>query len=294
MTSGLRLDELVSEYRALRASVLRRWADAHGEQQREMTRFNEAIDEVLTEATDWYTEELNRTREQYLAILGHDLRGPLAAIAMGAQMLTKSEGSIDDQQLRIATRILNSAGRMERLVIDLLDFTRTRLGAGVPITPKRMDLAAVCRQVISELEVVHPGDDLRFEPEGDLHGVWDGDRLYQVLSNLVSNALQHGDEGGSVRVVARDRGEEVALLVHNEGEHIPGNVLKRIFDPLVRRRRQDGSDRNVTGMGLGLFIAREIVTAHGGTIDVTSTEQDGTVFTVRLPRHQPERSIHDE
>ena len=176
LKTGFKLDELVSEYRALRASVLRLWAESRGEEQREVTRFNEAIDESLTEATSWYSEELSRTREQFLAILGHDLRNPLAAIVMGAHLLTESESSIDDKQLRVATRILNSAGRMERMVKDLLDLTRTRMGAGIPVTPKRMDLTHVCHQVISELGAIHPDSHLRFESKGDLQGEWDGDR----------------------------------------------------------------------------------------------------------------------
>jgi hypothetical protein len=289
LKTGLNLDELVSEYRALRASVLRLWAEDQGEKQSEMTRFNEAIDESLTEATSWYSEELNRTREQFLAILGHDLRNPLAVIVMGAQLLTKSESSIDDKQLRIATRILNSAGRMERLVNDLLDLTRTRLGGGIPVTPKRMNLAPVCHQVISELEAIYPDHHLRFESKGDLHGEWDSDRLHQVISNLVANAVQYGGDDTRVSVVAEEHGEVVVLRVHNKGEHIPENALKRIFEPMVRQPTQDGSDTNRTGMGLGLYIVREIVTAHGGTIGVTSTEQDGTAFTVKLPRHPPKR-----
>lgn len=292
LKSGLSLDELVSEYRALRASVLRLWAQAHGEKQSEMTRFNEAIDESLTEAMRWYSEELNRTREQFLAILGHDLRSPLFAILMGAQVLTRSESTLDEKQLRLATRILNSAGRMERMVNDLLDLTRTRLGAGIPVTPKRMDLTPVCHHVISEFEASHPDHNVRFESKGDLHGEWDGDRLHQVISNLVANALQYGGDGGGVSVVAQEHGEEVVLRVHNEGERIPENALMRIFEPMVRQPTLDGSSRNSNGMGLGLYIVREIVTAHGGTIGVTSTEQDGTEFTVKLPRHPSKRRIH--
>lgn len=287
--TGFKLDELVSEYRALRASILRLWAKAQGEDQVDMTRFNEAIDESLTEATNWYSEELSRTREQFLAILGHDLRNPLSAIVMGAQLLTKSESSIDDRQLRVATRILNSAVRMERMISDLLDLTRTRLGEGIPVTPQPMNLTPVCHQVVSEFEAIHPGRQVRYESHGDLHGEWDSDRLQQVISNLVANAFQYGGDDGRVTVVAQEHGDEVVLRVHNEGEPIPANALKRIFEPMVRQPPRDGADKNSTGLGLGLYIVREIVAAHGGTIGVTSTEQDGTAFTVKLPRHPPKR-----
>ncbi|HUR49397.1 MAG TPA: sensor histidine kinase, partial [Acidimicrobiales bacterium] len=159
LATGLNLDQLVSEYRALRASVLRLWAEAQGDKQSELTRFNEAIDETLAESALRYSETVNTTREQFLAILGHDLRNPLGAILMGAKFLTKSE-SLDDKQVRVASRIFNSAERMNRMVADLLDLTRTRLGAGIPVSPKPMDLAAACQQVISELEAVHPGCEL--------------------------------------------------------------------------------------------------------------------------------------
>ncbi len=284
MGSGFNLDELVSEYRALRASVLHLWAEEHGEKQSEMTRFNEAIDESLTEATVKFSEMLSQTRDQFLAILAHDLRNPLAAIMSGATLLTRSE-SIDDKQTRVASRIINSAGRMDRMVRDLLDLTRTRLGAGIPITPVRMDLAPVCEQVIAELEATNPEWRLRFKPKGDLVGEWDSDRLTQVISNLVANAIQYGGEKGSVGVVAEGLGEEIELRVHNDGPSIPESALHRIFEPMVRQQAPESADKNTTGMGLGLYIVREVVAAHGGTIGVTSTKKDGTTFTIRLPRH---------
>jgi signal transduction histidine kinase len=283
LETGFKLDQLVSEYRALRASVVRLWAAEHGDKEGELIRFNEAIDETLAEAAVRYSELMNHTREQFLAILGHDLRNPLGAIVMGATILTKSE-SIDDKQARVATRILNSAGRMTRMVSYLLDLARTRLGASIPITLTRMDLTPVCQQVIAELEVAYPDRQLRLESKGDLFGEWDSDRLTQVISNLVANALQYG--GAAVSVVAQEHGDEVALQVHNDGPPIAKSALKNIFEPMVRKPTQNGN-RNATGLGLGLYIAREVVIAHGGTIGVTSTEKEGTTFTVQIPRRPP-------
>ena len=285
LATGLNLDQLVSEYRALRASILRLWAEAQGDKQGELTRFNEALDETLAESAARYSETVNNTREQFLAILGHDLRNPLNAIIMGARFLTKSE-SLDDKHARVATRIFNSADRMTRMISDLLDLTRTRLGAGIPVAPKPMDLAPVCEQVISELEAAYPDCQVRFKASGDLHGVWDNDRLSQALSNLVANALQYGREDGPVDVSAQEHGESIVLRVKNAGPVIPENKLKHIFDPMVRHVTQHG-DKNVIGMGLGLYIAREVVMAHGGTISVASTESEGTTFTIRLPRRPP-------
>lgn len=285
LNSGFNLDQLVSEYRALRASVLRLWMEAQGDKQSDVTRFNEAMDESLTEATIRYSEILDHTREQFLAILGHDLRNPLGAIVMGSTLLTKTD-SLEDRDVRVAARILNSANRMSRMVSDLLDLTRSRLGTGIPITPRPTDLAAVCEQAVAELEALHPGCQLRLESKGDLHGEWDSDRLSQVVSNLVANAVQYGGENGAVSVAALGDGEGVELRVHNDGPPIPASALKRIFEPMVRQSNQpDG--RNTTGMGLGLYIAREIATSHGGTIGVTSTQEEGTTFTVLLPRRPP-------
>jgi signal transduction histidine kinase len=285
LDTGLNLNQLVSEYRALRASVLRRWEEAHGDRQGDLTRFNEAIDETLTESTTKYSEKLNKTREQFLAILGHDLRNPIAAILMSAKLLTNMEG-ITEKHAGVAARIIISAERMNRMVSDLLDLTRSRLGAGIPITAKPMDLSRVCRQVIAEVEVIHPDCSLRFESLGDMRGEWDTDRLTQVISNLVTNAVQYGGDHGVVSMVAEEDGEEIVLRVTNKGPLIPENALKVIFDPMVRQRTQ-GDDKNADGLGLGLYIAHEIVVAHGGTIGVTSTAKEGTTFTVRVPRRPP-------
>ncbi|MBK8171279.1 MAG: sensor histidine kinase [Sandaracinaceae bacterium] len=287
LDTGFNLDQLLAEYRALRASVLRLWEESTGNKQNDVTRFNEAIDESLTESTTRYSEILDRTREQFLAMLGHDLRTPLGAIVMGASLLTRTE-SLDDRQARVAARILNSAHRMDRMVSDLLDFTRTRLGTGIPITTKAMDAAPVCEQVVAELGAIHPDSTLRLELRGDLRGEWDSDRLNQVISNLVANALQYGGEDGPVIFSAEGHPDEVVLRVRNTGATIPAATLKKMFEPMVRHSSQS-TDRNATGLGLGLYIAREVVTAHRGSIDVTSTAKDGTTFTVRLPRRPSPR-----
>jgi len=276
---GFTLSQLVAEYRALRASVLRLYARTGGADMRQATRFNEAIDEALVEASNRYMLVMNRTRDQFLAVLGHDLRNPLTAILMSAARMS-GEG---DKGAKAAARILSSAERMRRMVDDLLDLTRTRLGTGIPIAPVRMDLDAVCREVLSEFQAIHPDRVLAFHSEGDLRGLWDSDRLAQVLSNLIGNALQHGEPGRPVGLTARVEGGEVVIEVHNEGRPIPGAALANIFEPMVRHATE-GEPSQTTSLGLGLHIARELVLAHGGTVNVTSTALGGTTFTVRLPR----------
>jgi signal transduction histidine kinase len=282
LESGFRLNQLVAEYRALRASVLRLWKEADGDTDLDgVMRFNEAIDEALTAATNRYMERMERYRDQFLGILGHDLRNPVGAIMMGASALERSPDA-DARSVRIAGRILRSSRRMDRLICDLLDLTRTRLGGGIPLHRAPMDLAPVCQQVVAELKEVHPDEPLAFALQGDLHGEWDGDRLAQVVSNLVGNAMQHGTKEAPVTVVARDDGDEVVLEVHNEGTPIPENAVSSIFEPMVRA----GADtEQATGnLGLGLYIAEQVVTAHGGKIGVQSTAAGGTTFIVHLPR----------
>jgi signal transduction histidine kinase len=282
LEGGLKLDQLVSEFRALRASVLRLWDQTERDHKREIIRFNEAIDETLAESALWYTQKMAQTREHFHDILGHDLRNPLNSIVVGATLLTTSE-AIDGKVLGDATRSLHSADRMERRVSDLLDLTRTRLGVGIPVTPKPMDLAPVCQQAVAELEAVHPDCQLHLESHGDLHGEWDSDRLTQAISNLVANALQYRCEGGAVKVVVQAHADDVVLRVHNDGPPISEDAMKKIFEPMNRQPAQHG-EKHAAGLGLGLYIAREIVTAHGGTIAVASAEQKGTTFTVQLPR----------
>ncbi len=278
---GFQLGQLVAEYRALRASVLRLWQDK-GSDPAGVTRFNEAIDEALTEAVACHVRTTEHFRDQSLGILGHDLRNPLSAIIMGATLLVGSE-HLDDKSVRVAARMLSSSNRMNRMIGDLLDLTRTRSGDRIPIVRRPIDLAPLCDQVVAELDGLLPAGTLRFIPQGDLKGEWDGDRIAQVLSNLVRNAIQHGPEGGAILLSARDEGEMVALSVHSGGPPIDPRLLSCIFEPMVRRAGQHGAQ---SGLGLGLYIALQIVLAHAGTLDVTSTDA-GTAFTARLPRRDP-------
>ncbi len=279
---GFTLAQLVAEYRALRASVLRLYGQSDGASDLDgVTRFNEAIDEALTAATSRYMEMVDRYRDQFIGILGHDLRNPIGAISMGASTLARSPG-LDAATIRVIARIQSSARRMDRMVCDLLDLTRARLTAGIPIRRAPTDLAPICRQVVAELKEVHPHEPLRFAWKGDLHGQWDADRLAQVVSNLVGNALQHGTKETPVTLIARGDSNEVVLEVHNEGPPIPPAVTGTLFEPMVHHQPEPAGA--ATSLGLGLFIAEQVVTAHGGKIGFTSTADEGTTFTVHLPR----------
>jgi signal transduction histidine kinase len=222
----------------------------------------------------------------FLATLGHDLRAPLNAIMLSAQLVARS-GRLDDEHATIATRIPAFVNTMTSMIQDLLDFTRTRLGRGIPVSLAPVDLGGVCREVLVEFRAAHPHRAFRYAADGDLRGEWDAPRLRQVLSNLVANALEHGAEKGEIAVTASSAGPDVLLTVQNEGPPIPPSALPTLFNPFVRAATKLRSDRRAEGVGLGLFISQEIVTAHGGTITVASSEADGTVFSVCLPRKPP-------
>jgi signal transduction histidine kinase len=279
----------VSEFRALRASVIRLWRASgvpDGSAFEDVTRFNEAIDQALAESLTRYARDLEHSKEMFLAILGHDLRTPLGAVMMSATVLLMSP-DLGQPQQAAASRILTSGTRIKGMVNDLLDFTRTRLGAGIPLACADLDLGEVGRQTVEEVAAYHPGRDLRFETSGPVRGSWDGARLGQALSNLVGNAVQHGSPETPVTVGVRGVADEVAVAVHNRGPVIPPAQLHQVFSPLKRIGRGDGPPHDSGSLGLGLYIANEIVKGHGGRIDVESSDADGTTFTVHLPRHRP-------
>ena len=219
-------------------------------------------------------------REDLVAIVSHDLRTPLNAIALSATTLLKRE-DLDERTTKTATRIHSSADRAGRMIRDLLDFNQARM-RGIPVHREPLNLHEHVRRVVTEVRLAWPERRIAFEASGDGWGEWDGDRLAQVVTNLVGNALQHSPKNTPVRVSTRSEGSDVLLEVHNEGSPIPPAVLPGLFEP-YQRGPEAGARQG--SLGLGLFITRQIVLGHGGTIDVSSSGQDGTTFTVRLPRH---------
>jgi len=226
--------------------------------------------------------ELQQTvhfNETFAGILGHDLRNPLAAIITSARLaMNRAE---TERLQKPLSRILSSSDRMTRMIDQLLDFTRVRLGGGIPLAPTELDLLPVVRQVIDELDGANPDWTLRATSLGDTLGHWDPDRLSQLFSNLVANAVQHGLAEGGVNVSVDGRAaDSVRVAVHNMGV-IPTSRLPTLFEPMTSRRMEKSP-----GLGLGLFITRELVRVHGGSIDVRSGESEGTTFTVTLPRRR--------
>jgi signal transduction histidine kinase len=277
---GFTVGAVLAEFRALRATVLRLYELSGASDLTEVRRFNESVDEALNASMTRFAAQADLFRDQFIGILSHDLRNPLGAITTGAALLAVPE---DDPQrrARVAATITSSAQRMERLIGDLLDLTQAKLGGAIPLTRRRTHLQQLCEDVMRETRTAHRDLALRLETSGYLVGDWDADRLSQVVSNLVGNAIQHG-EGTPVTLAAHGEGDGVTLAVHNGGAPIPPEAMPLIFEPLAR-----GQADNATGshsIGLGLFIARAIVSAHGGEIEVTSSRELGTTFKVVLPR----------
>jgi signal transduction histidine kinase len=285
-TVGFDLVQMTSEFRHLRACVIRLWVDSLDTPDiayfQDMIRFNEAIDEALAESTAAYAEQVNHSRDIFLAILGHDLRAPLQAVSMSTEILMRKT-NLEGDALTCALHIKRGTRHMAVMVGDLLELVRSRLGKSLPIEPAPMDLADTAREAIAQACAAQPQCDPRLSVEGDTQGVWDGRKLNQMLQNLIGNALQHGSNNSAVKLTLRGEADSVRLTVHNDGAPIPPEALPTIFDPLVRSADEE-LNGPTTSLGLGLFIVREVVKAHQGTIDVSSNEADGTMFTVVLPR----------
>jgi PAS domain S-box-containing protein len=223
-------------------------------------------------------------REKLLGIVSHDLRNPLQAISTASHLLLGSPASLSAPQLKWVMRIRTSVQRMDRLIRDLLDFVRIRQGGTLPIQRQPVCLEEVGRTAVDELQAAHPRRQLLLEARGETRGEWDPERLMQLLGNLLSNALSHGAEEAPIVVRVAGESAHVVLEVVNQGTPIPPRLLPRIFEPFTRA--SEGSNA-LKGVGLGLFIVHEIVAAHGGHIDVSSSAEVGTVFRVRLPRVPP-------
>lgn len=287
--SGFDMMQLLSEYRALRASVIRLWRESlpgpvwHDLD--DLTRFNEAIDQSMAEAVQSYTERIDESREMFLAILGHDLRNPLAAMKLAAYVLEKNK-DLDAESLKRVQQMASTADQMDSMIHDLLDYAVTRMGQSIPIVRAEMNLETLCRNVAAEIQAAHPSRLIRCTSQGDLSGKWDSRRLWQVVSNLLGNAMQFGANHTPVDLSVTGEVSEVVLNVHSEGNPIPPEKLPVLFHPMARRPDHGTTVLRPGSIGLGLYIVCEIVSAHEGSVQVKSSSEAGTDFTVRLPRPQ--------
>jgi sigma-B regulation protein RsbU (phosphoserine phosphatase) len=221
-------------------------------------------------------KEVARLREQFVAILGHDLRNPLSSIVGGINLLAKE--SQGEKAVRVLALMRSSTNRMFRLIDDMLDFTRLKSGAGLVIDPRTTDLRPTLEQVVEELRTAQPTRTIESSISLPSAVFCDNDRIAQVVSNLLANALSHGAHDRSVRLEAIATDEMVTVAVVNHGEPIPPEIQERLFHPFFRA--QTGNE----GLGLGLYISFEIVRSHGGTLEVISDGEE-TRFAFTIPCH---------
>jgi signal transduction histidine kinase len=284
---GFDIKQMASEYRALRASVLRLWTDACRPEPpnlEDMIRFNEAIDQALAESIVFFSDKVDEARNLVLGMLGHDMRTPLQSMLLTASYLGQLNAG--DKVSTAAARLINSGARMKGLLDELIEFNRANLGQGIRVSPTNVDLADLFADELQELRTAYPSRELMLEVTGDTKGCWDGPRLQRVLGNLVVNAVKYGDAKAPVRVVIAEEAGGLRFEVRNTGPAIDSPTLQRLFEPLERGNRQDNKYDSDAGLGLGLYIAREITRAHGGEIEARSEGME-VVFSVRLPRGQP-------
>lgn len=287
LMSGFSIDQVVSEFRALRASVINHWmkevSNGTSFEIEDMIRFNEAIDQALAESISSYTTAVQGSRNIFLGILGHDLRTPLSAILLGADVLLRTD-DLGARATKISSRIYASVKRATQIVADLLDFTRSQLGPGIPIKQTLVDIAPVCGRIVEESRTVYAEANIILNSAQGIQGHFDVARLEQAFSNLITNAVQHGNPDLPITVTLNASDGVLLFSVHNYGGVISPEVLPFIFNPMGRYSPQSTADYGpYASLGLGLFIVAEVVAAHHGRIEVTSDAESGTCFLVSIP-----------
>ncbi|MES2605463.1 MAG: sensor histidine kinase [Pseudomonadota bacterium] len=286
--AGFSIKLMVSEYRALRSSVLRLWLQSSQIDSEtevgDIIRFNEAIDQALAESVENFAQLVAESQDTFLGILGHDLRAPLQSVSLGATYLMRSPDA-DGKLIQLGARMYNSAMRMGEMLDALLDYTRIRIGGGLAILLRPTDLALVCAQLIEEFLASNPGRLIRSTVVGDCSGSWDGGRIGQVYQNLIGNALQYSAADSAIEIAMQGTAENVVFSICNQGNPIPAAEQRNVFAPMRRHVSAQPEDAfRSKNLGLGLYIASQVVVAHNGSIDLRSSEAEGTVFTVTLPK----------
>lgn len=274
---GVGLDTLLAEYQVLRELILEHVLDEAHDDKRGIIALDRAFDLAFAEAVRRFTMHRDEVRERFVGILGHDLRNPLMALTLAAETILETPCS-QSGHARLAAAIRKGGERMSRMNSDLVDFALGQLGGGIPALPQTCDMADICREAVDEMRATHPDRDIKLDTTGHLAGSWDRDRVIQVISNLVANALLHGEDPIRARAYESDDRQFVITEVTNEGAPIPAELIGGLFDPFRR-----GARAKKGGLGLGLYIVQQIALAHGARVDVESTA-DGTTFRIAWPR----------
>lgn len=284
---GFDIMELSSEFRALRASVLRLWESKSKEEKteadfQEMIRFNEVIDELWMISLKRFDRKVDESKNWFMGILGHDLRNPLAAIS-GVQSILKLSKNLSEKEKSLIGRADSSVKRMKELINNLLELTNLRLGSGMTIERTQIDLSKQSEKIIQELQLSYPEAELIIDSPGPVQGEWDAIRLDQLMTNLITNAIRYGNPGGPVTVSISANGNKAFFKVHNEGQPVPEKIQEMISTGMFTKTNGDPTKKD--SYGLGLYIVKAIVDGHKGQMKVNSTEEEGTTFQITLPRN---------
>ncbi|MFL6658953.1 MAG: sensor histidine kinase [Massilia sp.] len=291
LKAALSTTDVLAEYTSLRRAVTTCWQRADSVDQidalSQVLDFDRVLDAALGTSLARYAALALQAQHLFLAILGHDLRNPLNTTVVASSYLMRLP-QLSPGDAQVVARIHRSGLRMGGLINDLIDYSRTHLDSALPLAPTKANMGSICRGVVDELRVTNPDRMIYYDAGSDLDGIWDEGRIAQVFSNLLGNAVQHGRASKPITMHVDSSGSHVSIRIHNEGQAIAAELLPTIFDPLVRlaasRAPQQASDNS---LGLGLYIARAVVVAHGGDIDVSSSDAQGTTFSVRIPRLPP-------
>ncbi len=288
LRTGFNQVQVVSEYRALRASVIRLWLASSPQPDAsdlyQLTRFNEGLDQALGESTMRFMQEVESARDFALAVLAHDLRNPLNAVITSAECLKIAKAHDDETITTLSSIIFDSGMQMSKLIDTLLDFTGTRLGRSLSVKREPMCLRPILESTVASFSAAHPNRTIELTCNEEAQCAGDEVRIRQMLSNLVANAIQHGAETSPIVITSWIESGEIVIQVHNDGPPIAASKIPTTFDFSAQRRTKNAGVTTELGhLGIGLYITGKIVEAHAGKISVTSTAQEGTTFEVRLP-----------
>lgn len=287
LRTGFNQVQVVSEYRSLRAAVIRLWlassTNPDASDLYQLTRFNEGIDQALSESTGRFMQEVERSRDFALAVLAHDLRNPLNAIMTSAESLKIAKGGDEEIVTTLSSIILESGIQMSELIDALLDFTRTRLGRSLLLKRKPMSLRPILEQTVGSFSAAYPKRTIQLQCHQELRCAVDAVRVRQMLSNLIANAIQHGAETSPIVIAGWTECGQIVIQVRNDGPPIRASKIPTLFDFSGQRSIENASVSDLRHLGIGLYITRNIVEAHDGNIRVTSSAEEGTTFDVRLP-----------
>ncbi|MBC7691802.1 MAG: HAMP domain-containing histidine kinase [Methylotenera sp.] len=279
-TTGYSIEEVIFEYRILRQVIIQTLEEKVSLSAKEREIITDLIEQAVNDAAVEFSSILRDTREQFTATLTHDLRGPISAAQTSAELIRRQPGS-SDACLKNAERIIESMKRMDSMIQNLLDAGRIQAGQGLPVDISYCRPAEIALHVIEEMTEVYGK---RFELLGssNLHTWWSSDLVRRALENLVSNAVKYGDVQACITVTVIDTDRHVKMTVHNEGNVILKDEMATLFQKY--RRSKSAETSSIQGWGLGLTLVSGAAQAHGGTIEVESSQKKGTIFTLTLPK----------